>query len=137
MSKHKINFQVLQAEDQLRPAPISLEDLLLEASRRTAVKALVPELLLQTCPTSHYLIATEKGVVTVSHGSRAYNKFFELVDLAMGRGRSRDMAGQTPKYIVKSSLNSLHLCVTQEECILALGQATGKCSVKRYDQSHA
>jgi len=99
------------------------------------VKALVPELLLQTCPTSHYLIATEKGLVTVSHGSRAYNKFFELVDLAMGRGRSRDMAGQTPKYIVKSSLNSLHLCVTQEECILALGQATGKCSVMRYVQA--
>lgn len=135
MSKHKINFQVLQAEDPLRPAHISLEDLLLEASRKTTVRALVPEWLVQTGPASHYLMATEMGGVVVSHGSRAFNKFFELVDLAVVREKTRDMAGQVPKYIVKSSNNALHLCMTQDECTLALSQALGKCSVLRYIQA--
>ena len=135
MSKRKINFQVLQPEDQSVPTHISLEDLLLEASRKTSVKAMVPECLIQTSPTTHHLISTEKGVVTVLHGSHAYNKFFELVDLALVRGRVREMAGQLPKYIVKSSSTSCHLCVTQEECIVALGQAIGKCSVIRLIQA--
>jgi hypothetical protein len=73
--------------------------------------------------------------MTVLHGSHAYNKFFELVDLVLVRGRARDMAGQVPKYIVKSGHNSSHLCVTQEECIVALGQAIGKCSVMRFIQA--
>ena len=135
MSKHKIDFQVLQAEEQ-SPGLISMDSLLLEAAHKTAVKVTIPEVLIQTSPTSHYLITSENGTVSVSHGSHTFNKFFELVDLATIKRGTRDSVSHIPLYVLKTS-NSFKLCNTLEECINILRGTVGKCVVMRLVQSRS